>query len=46
MTDKEYTEVERTRRDLALFTVAVEKTIADLYREIDLLKEQGNDEHQ
>ena len=44
MTDKEYTEVEKTRRELALFTVAVERTIAELYKEVALLKEQGDDE--
>lgn len=36
MTDKE---LESVRRDIALFTLAIETTVADLYEEIRLLKE-------
>ncbi len=36
MTDREF---ESVRRDLDLFTSAVEKTVAELYEEIRLLRE-------
>lgn len=35
-------DVEQTRRDIQAFTAAVEATVKELYKEIDLMREEHN----